>query len=355
MRLLFVGESWLGSSARSLKESLRRTGVRETDEIDEINEDLYFSKPRRRWLRAINRLLGPAYRQEFGEAVRRKVSATRPEVILVYKGSSIDASLIREIKAEGIFTVNVFPDYSPHAYGDRLRAAMGEYDLVISTKPFHPPLWQSIYGYSNLCVFVPHGYDSTIHLIETPPTAYKYDLGLIATWRPEYHTLMQKVAGSLGGEHISVAIAGNGWIEQRQEFPRHWIFVGERTGKDYARWAQSAKILVAPVNRDVVINNQRQPGDEDTTRTYELAAAYCFYIHQRTEFVQGVFDEEREVPLFDDAADLVRLIRKFINQDDLRFEMATAAHARAVPAYSIDQRAKKIAALIQNYAGLKIS
>ena len=38
MRILFVGESWLGSCARSLKEAMtRQPGV----DLDEVNEDLH--------------------------------------------------------------------------------------------------------------------------------------------------------------------------------------------------------------------------------------------------------------------------------------------------------------------------
>lgn len=352
MKLLFVGESWMGSSARSLKESLRRIADPGVDEIDEINEDLYIPKARARWLRAIHRVLAPAYRREFANTVIKKCQDTRPEVLLVYKGSRVDAELIRAVKAMGIFTVNVFPDYSPHAYGERLRKSIGEYDLVISTKPFHPALWQSMYGYSNRCVFVPHGYDSTVHLISTPPKEFQYDIGLIATWRPEYHALMQKVASLLKQDPIRVAIAGYGWSEKTSEFPDEWVFAGEVTGSSYARWAQRSKIMIAPVNRDVVINGQRQPGDEDTTRTYELAAANCFFIHRRTDYVQTVYEEDIEVPFFDDAEELVKLVRHFLPNDELRSKMAAAANARAVPTYSIDSSAKQVLALLKIQAGL---
>jgi len=352
MRVLFVGESWLGSSARSLKESLHRIAMPGIDEIDEINEDLYIPKARARWLRAIHRVLAPAYRRELTNAVIKKCRDTRPEVLLVYKGNSVDAELVHAVKAMGIFTVNVFPDCSPHAHGKRLRKSIGEYDLVISTKPFHPALWQSVYGFSNRCVFVPHGYDSSAHLITTPPKEFQYDLGLIATWRPEYHALMRQVASLLKHDQVRVAIAGNGWTERASEFPDEWVFAGEIIGAGYARWAQRSKILIAPVTRDVVINGQRQPGDEDSTRTYELAAANCFFIHRRTDYVQTVYEEVTEVPFFDDAEELVKLVRHFLAEDELRVNMAAAAHARAVPAYSIDSRATQIATIIRTQAGI---
>ena len=353
MKILFLGESWEGSSARSLKEALRRIAKSESDEIDEINEDFYLPKARNSLLRVFHRLLAPAYRRELNQSVQSKCKTSPPDVLLVYKGFGVNKGLIDSVKKMGIFTVNVFPDYSPHAYGNRLRKTIAEYDLVISTKPFHPPLWNSLYGYNNQCVFVPHGYDPSVHLRTTPPTDFDFDLGLVATWRPEYHALMCEVARLLAPDKLRVAIAGNGWKDKVNEFPDNWVFSGEVLGAGYTSWIRRVKIVLAPVNRNVVINGQLQPGDEDTTRTYELAASYCFFIHRRTDYVQTVYKENVEVPYYENAQELAKLVRHFHARDEERRKMAAAAHARAVPYYSIDARARQVAAQIQTYAGLK--
>jgi hypothetical protein len=344
MKLLFLGESWMGSSARSLKESLGRVAVDNGDEIDELNEDLYKPNARARWLRAVNRILAPAYRRELADALIKKCTDTCPEVLLVYKGGSIDAALIRTVKAMGVFAVNVFPDYSPHAYGERLREAIGEYDLVISTKPFHPALWQRLYGYGNRCVFVPHGYDPKLHLVSTPASiSGEYvDVIMAANWRAEYDTLLRDVARLLPDSSISVAIAGPGWAERRHQFPPHWTYPGAPHGRSYINFLRRGRIAIAPVNRNVVIDGRRQPGDEDSTRTYELAAANCFFIHRRTDFVKKIFDEDTEVPMFDSAEELVGLIRDYLPKEELRRSMAHAAHLRANPAYSLDERARDV-------------
>jgi hypothetical protein len=341
MKLLFVGESWMGSSARSLKESLSRTAV---CDVDEINEDLYKPKARARWIRGINRVLAPAYRRELTAAVIEKCRETRPEVLLVYKGNSVDTDLVRAVKGMGIYTVNVFPDCSPHAHGDRLRKTIGEYNLVISTKLFHPSLWRSTYGYTNHCVFVPHGYDPKLHLVNTHPldSGKCVDVVMAANWRAEYDNLVRRIAQLLPDKSISVAIAGPGWAERREQFPDHWIYPGAPHGRSYINLLRSGRIAIAPVSRDVEINGRRQPGDEDSTRTYELAAAHCFFIHRRTEFVKTLFDESSETPMFDTAEELVGLIREYLPKEELRRSMAYAAHSRATPAYSLDERAHDI-------------
>lgn len=348
IRLLFVGESWLGSCARSLKEALaRHPGVC----LDEVNEDCFVPSPRARWLRAVHRLLRPAYAEELERQILYRVSAFRPDVVMTYKGFPISASLVHRLQSMGCATVNVYPDCSPHAHGDAHREAVGAYDLVISTKPFHPQLWQSVYGYQNRCVFVPQGYDPALHLAETPPGSARFDVALVATWRPEYGRLMKALAALLRGTGVSVGIGGSGWKARRMDFPSEWEFAGELQGRSYIEWLRQGRICIAPVTREIVIDGARQPGDEDTTRTYELAAACCFFIHRRTEYVRQLYDETTEVPVYDTAEDLAGKVTHYLTRDDERAQNALAAHRRAVPAYSIDARAEVIASIIRSRLG----
>ena len=93
----------------------------------------------------------------------------------------------------------------------------------------------------------------------------------------------------------------------------------------------------------------KQPGDEDSTRTYELAAAHCFFLHQRTDYVATVYDEQNEVPLWGDATELASFVRRWLPDEAGRRSMAARAHARAVPAYSIPQRAASVLQHIEQF------
>lgn len=339
MRILFVGETWQGSSARSMREAL---ALQPQVIITDVGPDHFLPNYRNLPLRIVNRLLHFLQLRELEGAVRDAVSGFRPEAVVVYKGSGIGADLLEEIRSAGTSVINVFPDYSPHAYGRQLQQAMGCYDLVISTKSFHPPQWQSVYGYTNPCVFVPHGYDPSVHYWANPSSSQPSDVVLCGTWRPEYHRLMKSFADALGDDRVSVVIAGSGWPAHRDHLPRHWQYVGSRTGRAYGEFLRTGKIAIAPVNTEVVIHGVKQPGDEDTTRTYELAAAHCFFLHQRTNYVSTVYDEEREVPFWSDATELASLVRRWLPDETGRRLMAARAHARAVDAYSIPQRATSV-------------
>jgi hypothetical protein len=349
MRILFVGESWLGSCARSLREALARLpGVA----VDEVNEEASVPRHRARWLRAINRLLGPAHRQELHHQILYRVGLFKPDIVMTYKGAPLRAEFLRELQRLGCRLVNVYPDFSPHVHGLPHKLAMGVYDLVISTKYFHPGLWKSLYGYDNPCLFVPQGYDSALHLVDRPDEQPEFDVTLVANWRREYGDLMKAVARGLDGHRVSVGIGGIGWLPHKHQYPEDWVFAGALEGRSYVNWLRRGRICLAFVNPEIVVNGVVQPGDKDTTRTYELAAAYCFFIHRRNDYVQALYSEATEVPMFDTPGELVDKILRYLPQAEARKRMAAAAHRRAVPAYSMDQRASEVVDLLKRQFGL---
>jgi hypothetical protein len=350
LRIVFIGESWRGSSARSLREALTtHQGV----VICEIDEDHFLPKHASLPLRAANRVLASLHRRELESSILAAAAEFRPDVVVIYKGASIGAPLVEELRRNGCAVVNVFPDCAPNLHGRRLREAVGQSDLVISTKPFHPEAWHRNYGYRNRCVHVPHGYDPDVHLWMDPAPAHEYDVVMCATWRAEYHRLMLAFATAVDAAGVSVAIAGSGWAERRGEFPASWQLFGPRMGRSYGEFVRSARIVIAPITREVVVRGIRQPGDEDTTRTYELAAAHCFFLHQRSNYVTTVYDPVTEVPLWSDSSELAREVLRWLPDEAGRRACASRAHARAVPHYSIPNRAGAVLQHIRDLVGSK--
>jgi hypothetical protein len=339
VKILFVGDMWQGSTARSMREAL--TALPDV-RLQGIAEDRYFPGGPSLVARVRNRLLRSWQQRALHRAILAGIASQQSHVLMVYKGHAVPVETIRAAKNAGVFTVNVFPDYSPHAYGAQLKAAMGEYDLVVSTKPFHPAGWKSIYRYNNRCVFVPHGYDPGVHLWTTPSTDHDFDVLLAATWRAQYQDVMLGLSKILTGRALRVGIVGSGWLERRHELPAEWHVAPAVTGRAYGEWLRRGRIVIAPVHREVIIDGVRQPGDEDTIRTYELAAMNCFFLHRRTPYVQTLYDERTEVPMWDDAEELAALVSQYLPLEQVRSEMAARAHVRAVPVHSFPNRAMQV-------------
>jgi spore maturation protein CgeB len=308
--------------------------------VDEVGSDLVVPLAPHHPLRGIYRLLAPLQIAELHAQIRRACEDFRPDVILVYKGNHLDASLIGELKRRYAPVVNYFPDASPHLFGGTFLAAMGEFDLVISAKRFHPPLWRTLYGYQNACVHVPQGYDPGLHLRSTPSSEQPYDVVLAATWRPEYERMVLDLM-HLQARRLKIAIAGGGWTERKLRMDGLSI-LGVKPSMSYVEWLRRGKVVLAPVMTEVAVSGPRQPGDQITDRTFQCAAAHTFFIHRRTQEAREYYDEATEVPMFDDATELSAQLDRFLNAPDLRLRFAAAAHKRAVPAYSIDGRAAEV-------------
>ncbi|NCC11131.1 MAG: glycosyltransferase family 1 protein [Bacteroidia bacterium] len=341
MKILFIGETWLGSCARSMKEALSKNS---DIELDELSEE-FIPKVRSLGLRVLHRLTYPFYRREFNWLVLDKVHKFCPDFLMTYKGNFVQKDLLRELLALGVKTVNVYPDYSPHAYGISHREAVGQYDLVISTKAYHPEIWREVYGYQNRCKFVPQGYDPQLHLFQEAPVEFTYDVVMISTYRREYGRLILDFARALGQTRLKVAIGGHGWNILQDQLPETWHFPGAIQGRGYMSLLRSGKICIAPLTRHVVIDGKSQPGDVDTTRTYELAAGHCFFIHQRTDFARELY-EPVGVPFFDDGEELAAQVLRYLDLPHERSRIAEAAHKRAVPLYSTDARASAIKSIL---------
>lgn len=343
LRLLFVGENWLGSSARGLREAFARLP---NLLVDDVAPDAFRPLYRSRLLRASNRILKPFQLAELEREILKR--AADADVVVFYKGTEFGPELIDALHRLGRPVVNIFPDGSPHAHGPALKKAIGVYDLVISTKLHHPAMWSSIYGFSNRCVFVPHGYDPGLHLFEAPASECSLDAVLIANGRREYYELMLGLADSPGASRLNVAIAGPNWSEIRHRIPAGWELLGPVSGRGYPHLARRAKIVIAPVQ--TVTESQDEPHDVDTTRTYELAAAHTFFIHRQTDYVGSLYNPVTEVPTYEDPRELAELLTHYVARPEVRSVMARAAHRRAVPHYSLDARASKMIEFLEAYA-----
>jgi hypothetical protein len=337
VKILFVGDSWAGSSARAVREALRR---QDDVILDDIGRDLVLPLYSYHPLRGINRLLWPLQVRELKRQIRLACEDFSPDVVVIYKGGGLDAAFLSEIRTNFAPVVNIFPDASPHLFGDEFKEAMGQYDLVISAKRHHPPLWSSLYGYANRCVHVAQGYDPLLHLRHEPVREAPHDVVLVATYRPEYEVLLNELT-QLARRPLSIAIAGGGWKERNLRIPGVDIS-GPKHGAAYVEWLRRGKIVLAPVMRVVAVDGPAQPGDEVTDRTFQCAAAYTFFVHLRTAGASQIYDERTEAPMYDDARELIGHIEAFLDDAPARLRFAEAAHRRAVPAYSIDNRAAEI-------------
>ncbi len=313
--------------------------------------DSIFPKWRALPLRAGMKVGAPLIARDLRRAVLDKLDQLGPAVAVMYKCAQVDHLLLKEIRFRGTRTVNVYPDCSPLAQGKTLRSALGHYDLVVSTKHWHPKAWHATFGYTNRCEFVPHGYDPALHYSAIDEgLTQPIDVLLIATYRAEYANLMIALSRLPGMGELHFEVHGDGWEKIRNLTPKNWRIGRGVHGHSYRRLVSLAKICIAPVTREVVVDGISYPGDDDTTRTYELPAMGAFVIHRRTAYVASLFEERLEMLMYGDAIELAEHIHWAIRNPDSRRSIRVAAQRRCIQRDSLDQRAKALVQLLTSVA-----
>lgn len=340
MKVMLVGDSWYGSDARGIKEAI--AGV-EGVTADDLGTDLIVPASQPGILRLVGRAAAPLQIRALKRQLRQRCADFSPDVVVVVKGAHLDRAFVEDLR-EIAPIVNIFPDASPHGQGPRLRSALGAYDLVVSAKAHHPPEWRTTFGYANACVHVPHGYSTRLHYRPAPPDPadIDYDVVLVAGGREEYADLMRALVSRLAPRGVRFAIAGGGWVGRGFERLQGVDVVGPKPGAAYVEWLRRGRIVIAPVQTVLNIDGAKERGDDVSARTFQCAAAHVFFIHRRTPEARLLYDEQSEVPMYDDAEELAGKIEHFLAHPHEREAMAAAAHARAVPAYSAEVRAREI-------------
>jgi len=344
--ILFIGQNWLGSCARSFKEALVRCNLR----VEEICEHDYIPKWQSGAVKVCLRLLQSSLIKNFNSAVLKKFEQCSPKLIVVYKGTYIKSNTIKRMKDHGAAVVNIFPDVIPTSHGEILKKALGNYDLVVSTKVWHPQAWKSIFNYNNPCEFIAHGYDPIIHIRNPNQRRNSVaDVVLVATYRDEYANLIIDLSKEPGMSALKMEIYGANWFPLRNQLPPTWKVFEAVHGYSYAETLLRGKICLSPVSSDIVIEKQKYPGDVDSSRTYEIPATGSCFIHKRTDYVHTIFKEGEEVLLYSSSDELANHIRRLLADSNLYDEMRISAHKRCVPRDSLDNRAKEFIKLLYDY------
>lgn len=341
MKLLYAGHFGSGLSGRSMKDAFGR--MKRVD-LEEFDLDNYVPVGRSFRTRLVYKFIREWQMADLRKMLIERARYVKPDAIITTKGSALDVPTIRTLQKEIAPVFNRWPDASPHAHGPMIREAVGEYDAVFSTKRHHPEMWTSGYGYTNPCYHVAHGYCADLHLYDEDPDPEQqdYDVVMIASGRALYYEVMKEFAGALGGRKIKVALGGSGWDKFPGGLPDGFENIGARFGRAYTDWLRRGKIVIAPVTTEVVVDGKPTRGDEVTARTYQCPAARVFFIHTRTDEAQDMYDEDREVPMFSDGKELAEKVLHYLDHPEERTQLAAAAHARAVPAFSHDARAAEI-------------
>lgn len=333
LRILFLGDNWYGSNARSCCESLRRLG----HDVLDIDQQTFFPQVAKFTSRVVRRLLCFRMAEEFNLHVLSLAENFQPDIVLAFKGTYVYAKTLKSLSRRGIALYNYFPDTSAFAYGKWLPESLPEYDCIFYTKPF----W-----YSDAIkrlklkngLFLPHGYDPVLHRKFEVDSRYisdcGCDVGFLAIHSKYKETLLDRLVRLR--PNLNFFIWGEGWKDYCESPGLKGCIKGFGLyGERYSRAIQVIKINLAIMNGPC---KGASSGDLTTSRTYLIPASGGFMLHERNPEVLALYKEHEEIECFDSAEELAEKIDFFLAHPQERERIARAGYGRCVPAYSYDNR-----------------
>lgn len=338
LKILYLGENWYGSCARACCYALRRQGC----DVVDIDIQTMIPQLRNKIGRAMVRLIWPIIVEDYNKRILQMAREFKPDILLAFKGSMVEAATLREVRSNGVVLYNYFPDTRPAEHGKQLAESIDLYDCVFYTKRFwmshrpaeivHPELR-----------FVNHGYDSEVHrrwqLEEKDLRTYQHDVLVIGSHTPYKEQVLSELVAKMSS--LDLFIYGERWGERcaNPELRKRIAGIGV-FGSGYAKAIQAARINLAVLAWDIT----RIDKDETTTRTFEIPACGGFMLHQRTDELLELYKDGEEVVSYGDVDELREKIPYYLAHPEERAAIAQRGQARCVPAYSYDTRMAEILA-----------
>ncbi|MBP7275296.1 MAG: glycosyltransferase [Kiritimatiellae bacterium] len=337
-RALVVTERWLGSNAFAMMKALRRKGWN----VNDLCEKEYIPL---RWeskmMKAIGRALRYAATREFNRALLKAARRHTPDMFLVFKGAHVQAGTIRALQARGARALCVYPDVSFYAHGRYLPQALPAYDWIFTTKTFGLADMRAQLGITRASV-IPHAADADLHrptsLNDRDRADFACEVSFIGTWSPKKERILTDVVTRL--PQLRLKVFGGQWDRVPAASPLRPFLAGYPVySLDYVKAICGSKINLGILSEARIGSSS---GDQITSRTFHIPACGGFLLHERTEELLQVFEEDRHVACFGDADELSKKISYYLDRDEDRQRISAAALAEVSGKHTWDKRIDEV-------------
>ncbi|MFI9508323.1 glycosyltransferase [Nocardia sp. NPDC052566] len=294
MKILFVGDDWVGSNAHSLADGFRQAG-HEVVVVDSTPVTLpaRLSPP---WVYSkVARQRAPWRVAAVHAEIDRAAAAFRPDLVFVFKGVHLDQRRLLETPAarhvhyspdDVANPVNISPEYLAHER---------DWDLIVTTKRHNVP--ELIARGVRAVSFVRSAYDPAWHHPAARRGSREYLVGFVGVCRPDRRADMVELATRYG---TRVLVAGPGWRRVPELRGTRAHVAGPVYGQRYSE-------LIAAVTANLVLLNSDNR-DTHTCRTFEVPAAGGLFVGARTDEHAELLQDTAECFLFTEPGELHEIL-----------------------------------------------
>lgn len=317
MKVLVVGNMWLGSNARSLSDGFSAAG-HETRSLDTTAT----TQPRR--LSAGWREIRG--RRSVGEKANSRVKSRlhdieadwNPDLLVAFKTVLLDQSLLLDSRAR--LKVHYSPDDASNSANTSPTYLANEHrwDLVVTTKSYNVSELRNR-GVRSVA-FLQSAYDPAIHYGSPATPSRPYLFGFLGAARADRLDL-PRILGATR-DHRAI-VSGPRW---RRYYPLGWPNVEIRPPVDGSNFSRVAgQIFAGPV----LLNSANR--DLHTCRSFEVPACGLVTVAERTAEHQELYDEGSECLMFSSKSELSENLAR-IAADPSKYQAMAGRAQRRVTA-----------------------
>ena len=316
MKILYIGDDWVGSNARSLANGFRQAGhdVLIVDSTP-VSLPMRLSPP---WVYAkIKHRRAPWSVDAVHSRIDSVAGEFGPDMVFGFKTVHLAQRWLLETPAR--LHVHYSPDDVSNPYNTSLDYLEyeHEWDLIVTTKRHN--VSELLDRGARAVKFVQSAYDPAWHHLSARREARQYLVGFVGACRPDRRDEMISLARRYG---TKVLIRGPGWWRAPElQFTR-----AEVAGPVYGE--QFSTVIASVLANLVLLNSANR--DTHTCRTFEVPAAGGLFVGERTDEHAELLEDKTESLLFSDQAELHDILEWCENNPDQANKIAEAGYRRIV-------------------------
>ncbi|MEM7005565.1 MAG: glycosyltransferase [Pseudomonadota bacterium] len=285
---------------------------------------------------------------DYNQTLLDEAHMLKPDLFFAFKGANVTAQTLRQLKEQGIVTIQFYPDTGFLEHSDQMRGTITEYDWFFSTKSDHVPQLRNELNYTKVS-YLPHGFDPETHcptpVLDRDLADYACEASFVGNISVKKLAMLDALRKAM--PKLDLRIWGSpAWGECNLDLAN--CYQGHPVwGSEYAKVA-----ILSKINLGLLFEGNVDGGaDKITARTFEIPSAGGFMLHERTDEVLKHFREDQECTMFSSTEEMIAKIRHFITNEKDRRRIAQAGRQRCLSSgYSTDDRAR---AVIEKFHELK--
>ncbi|WP_194818321.1 glycosyltransferase [Nocardia sp. XZ_19_385] len=314
MKILYIGDDWVGSNARSLADGFRQAG-HEVVVLDSTPVTLP-ARGSAPWVYAkLADRRAPWQVERLHAEIDRAATAFRPDVLFVFKGVHLDQRRLLDTPAR--LRVHYSPDdvANPENTSPEYLAHEAGWDLVVTTKRHN--ITELEERGAGRVLFVRSAYDPAWHHRTARRGTREYLAGFIGVCRPDRRDQLVDLARHYGDRML---VRGPGWRRIPELRGTGATVGGPVYGQQYST-------VVAGITANLVLLNSGNR-DTHTCRTFEVPAAGGLFVGERTDEHAELLRDTVECFLFDNPDELRGILDWCAAHPDKAAAIAEAGYQR---------------------------